>query len=95
MKKEELYFKCRNGEFYTKFTKNEIKQIVDIYDPSTFIFLLKDMDYVWIEKEYQRVFTQWQSGIERHNPFIRYLTKMRLKAYSCVGYADSSKFNNK
>ena len=95
MSKEELYFKCRNGEFYTKFTKNEIKQIVDIYDPSTFIFLLKDMDYVWIEKEYQRIFTQWQSGNEWRNPFIRYLTTMRLKAYSCVGYADSLKFNNK
>ena len=88
---KELYFKCRNGEFYTKFTQSEIKQIVDIYDPSTFIFLLKDMDYVWIEKEYQRILAQWQSG----NPFIRYLATMRLKAYSCMGYADSSKFNNK
>lgn len=49
------------------------------------------MDYVWIEKEYQRILTWWQSG----NPFIRYLATMRLKAYSCMGYADSSKFNNK
>lgn len=92
---KELYFKCRNGEFYTKFTKSEIEQIVDIYDPSTFIFLLKDMDYVWIEKEYQRVLTYWQSdNTNWRNPFIQYLIKMQLKAYSCVGYADSSKFNN-
>ena len=92
---KELYFKCRNGGFYTKFTKSEIEQIVDIYDPSTFIFLLKDMDYVWIEKEYQRILAQWQSGSEWRNPFIRYLTIMKLKVYSCVGYTDSSKFNNK
>lgn len=53
------------------------------------------MDYVWIEKEYQRILAQWQSDNEWRNPFIRYLTTMRLKAYSCVGYADSLKFNNK
>ena len=54
------------------------------------------MDYVWIEKEYQRVLTYWQSNNENwRSPFIQYLIKMQLKAYSCVGYADSSKFNNK
>ena len=53
------------------------------------------MDYVWIEKEYQRILAQWQSGSEWRNPFIRYLTIMKLKVYSCVGYTDSSKFNNK
>lgn len=89
----ELYFRCRNGEFYTKFTKNEIKQIVDIYDPSTFIFLLKDMDYVWIEKEYQRILSRWWDGTCPHNPFVQYLAHMRLKAYSCIGYADGLKFN--
>ena len=52
------------------------------------------MDYVWIEKEYQRIFTQWQSGNEWRNPFIQYLITMRLKAYSCMGHADSPKFNN-
>lgn len=53
------------------------------------------MDYVWIEKEYQRILAYWQSdNMNWRNPFIQYLAKMRLKAYSCVGYVDSSKFNN-
>lgn len=54
------------------------------------------MDYVWIEKEYQRILTYWQSDKKNwRNPFIQYLTKMQLKAYSCIGYEDSSKFNNR
>lgn len=54
------------------------------------------MDYVWIEEEYQRVLMNWQSdNMNWRNPFIQYLVKMQLKAYSCVGYADSFKFNNK
>ena len=41
-----IYYKQRNGSYYTKMTKDEIAQKINPTKLSTFIPILKDMNYV-------------------------------------------------
>ena len=47
-----IYYKARDNTLYTKYTKQEIYNFINPYDKSTFLFLLKDMDYPFIEREW-------------------------------------------
>ena len=44
-----VFYKSRDGKYYTKLTKNEIKKSIIYDNPSTYEFLLKDMDYLYIK----------------------------------------------
>ena len=41
-----LYFTARNGELYTKFTKEEIYSTIDPYNWVTILNWLEEMDYL-------------------------------------------------
>lgn len=51
---ENIYFKSRNGDLYTKFTKEEIYSMIDPYDWNTIIHWLEEMDYPPLSSEYFR-----------------------------------------
>ena len=40
------YYKTREGEFYTDYTRQEILDSIDINDFNTWLIWLKRMDYV-------------------------------------------------
>ena len=50
-----IYFKDRNDNDYTKYTKEEIRNIVNPFKPKTFISFLKDMNYPYFENEWGNI----------------------------------------
>lgn len=77
------YYQKRNDEFYTKFTKEEILNKIDINDPKSFDFFLKELDYPFIKEI-------WEIGLkyEKNYSFGKYIARMRLRAYKSFGYLD-------
>ena len=83
----ETYYYKRNGELYIKYTKREIWDMIDPRDTTTLFPFLQEMDYPYIEEE-------WNKYIERYDPkdgriIGRYIALMRLKGYSLYTWADS------
>lgn len=86
------YYKKRNGEYYKKYTKNEICDKINIYDKNTYLFFLQELDIPYIP-------SLWNELSNRHNTssgvFGRYLARCRLASYKDLGYQDSKLFNKK
>lgn len=53
MKKK--YYRCRDGSFYTKYTKEELGNQINPYDFNTFKPFLKEMDYIFDEHLYENI----------------------------------------
>ena len=85
-----LYFIKRNGQFYTKQTKQEIYNIIDNNNPNTFLPFLEEMDYPYLEQE-------WEYSAQRKPESCLgfYIAKMRLMSFRSFGYADSAELNHK
>lgn len=89
---EQKYYRKRDNDFYTKYTKKEIWDRVNPYDDQTVIPFLQDMDYPYIEKE-------WRRYVARHIPadgriIGRYISLMRLKSYQGYTWSDSAFLNS-
>lgn len=84
------YYRKRNNEFYTKLTKEEILNNIDVNNPNTFLPYLKILDYPYIKEV-------WKSHIEydkdKYYIFGKYIARMRLKGYIYYGYEDSDFIN--
>lgn len=91
MKKD--YFLKRDGSYYLKETKQEILKKIDYDKPETFLPYLKDMDYPYIENEWN--FKVKHYGEKDGNVFGRYIATMRLCAYRGFAYKDSFLFKRK
>ena len=81
---KEKYFKNRKGEYYTKYTKEEIYAQINNDDPLTFIPFLRDMDYCYIEECWQQIRKK-----DQNKTFGRYIALMRLCGYRNFTYIDS------
>ena len=90
---DKRYYKKRDGSYYLKKTKQEILKSIDINDLNTFLPYLKDMDYPYIEKEWN--FKVKRYGEEDGNIFGRYIATMRFCVYRKFTYKDSFLFNRK
>lgn len=84
---EGSFFKKRDGSRYTLFTREEIPNEIDNSNPETFIPFLRDLDYPYIEQEWNRLCRTY--GIENKDVFSKYVNQMRLPAYKKFGFADS------
>ena len=82
-----IYFKDRNNNDYTKYTKEEIRDKVDPFKPETFIPILKDMNYPYFEKEWGNTLSKSVGGIK--TVIGRYIAKMRLSGYKNFTFEDS------
>ena len=89
------YYKERNGSDYIKYTKDEIKTIVNPFIEESFIPLLKDMNYPYITDVWLNTL---KTCIERNHYltscFGKYIAKMRLKGYSYYTREDTKFFND-
>ena len=86
---ENIYFKTRNGEFYTKFTKEEIYSTINPYDWNTMLIWLEEMDYPPFSFEYFRKLQQTEERGE--NPkfaFGKFLATMRLAVFRSFKFSD-------
>ena len=84
---QQLYYPKRNNELYTKYTKQEIQKKIDPHDPLTFIPFLQDMDYPYLEEEWENYLTKSESPDGRI--ISKYIARMRLKGYQGFTWADS------
>ena len=85
---EKKYFKKRNGEYYTKYTKEEIMNIVNKTDPETFIWLLKELDIPWIP-------TIWELRSSKRNySMLKYISYMSLQHWKKCTFKDSEDLEN-
>ena len=84
------YFLKGDGSYYLKRTKQEILESINNNDPNTFLPYLKDMDYPYIENEWN--FKVKHYGEKDGNVFGRYIATMRLCAYRKFTYKDSFLF---
>ena len=85
-----IYFKDRNNNDYTKYTKEEIRDMIDPFKPETFISILKDMNYPYFESEWGNTLSQScriPGGAK--TTIGRYISKMRLCGYKNFTFKDS------
>lgn len=78
---ERDYYKCRDDSLYTKYTKEEIKELIE-ENRIIATELLQEMDYPLIWEQWERC--------DCH--FGRYVALMRLKGYRGFGWKDSYRF---
>ena len=82
-----IYFKDRNNNDYTKYTKEEIRDMIDPFKPETFIPILKDLNYPYFESEWGDILSNSFGGTK--TVIGRYIAKMRLNGYKYFTFEDS------
>lgn len=84
------YYLDRDDNFYTKYTKEEIRDMIDPFKPATFIPFLQDMDYPYFESEWGWKLAQTCSHQkEIKTVFGKYISTMRLYGYKFYRFEDS------
>lgn len=83
------YYRCRDESLYTKYTKEEVRKMVDPYNESTFLWLLEELNYPYIKSEWNRIRDYYDGS----NIFGRYLSKMRLMSFKGFTWADTQWLN--
>ena len=86
---ENIYFKARNGELYTKFTKEEIYSTIDPYNWITMLHWLEEMDYPPLSSEYFRKLQICEErGQDVKYAFGKFLAMLRLAGFKDYCYKD-------
>lgn len=93
---DKLYFKSRDNSYYTKYTKEQIYNLIDYKDFNTILPFLKDMDYApWEAKYYQYVQYNEDHGYNPQKALGRFIAFMRLAVPRQYGYNDGDIYSNK
>lgn len=85
------YFQTRHNKWYTKYTKQEIYNLIDVTEPNTFIPFLEEMDYPYFEREWgetlaHRALYTW---VPLSSTLGVYINKMRLSSFKNFTFKDS------
>lgn len=83
------FFKSRTGEIYP-YLKEDIYAFIDENDPNSFRPILEDLDYPYIEDEWNEL----KENFPDSNILGKYISKMKLAAYKNYGYKDSQELND-
>ena len=85
------YYKTREGELYTDYTRKEILDSIDLNDFNTWLIWLERMDYVASKYEYDELCKSslQKYGIISEGIFGKYLARMRLWSFRKITFADS------
>ena len=91
------FYQKRNGE-KTDLCKNCLTMHIDNFNPDTFLWILKDMDFPYVPEEWNVIRDKAFSAAEMKGKalngmsvFGKYLSKMRIKQFKDYGWADSEK----
>ena len=87
-----LYYKCRDGSEYTMVPKEELKRIIDPYNPDSYLPYLEAMNYPYFEEEWNLTRDNLaRQGFEYIKYTLsKYIAKMNLKAYKPFTWEDNS-----
>ena len=85
------YFRTRHDEWYTKYTKQEIYELIDVTKPDTFIPFLKEMDYPYFKQEWGKTLAHraLYTLVPLSSTFGAYISKMRLSSFKNFTFKDS------
>ena len=91
---EDKFYKYKNGEF-CHYSKEDIKNHIDVYNPETFLPFIVEFDipfmpYHWI-KFIQRAENQ-DNSFTISNVFGKYLEYCKLWGYRSFSFKDSERF---
>lgn len=91
------FYQKRNGE-KTDLCKNCLTMHIDNFNPDTFLWILKDMDFPYVPEEWNVIRDKAFAATEMKGKalngmsvFGKYLSKMRIKQFKDYGWADSEK----
>ena len=91
---QKKYFKCRDGSLYTKYTKEEISNLIDPFDFNTIRPFLKEMDIAaWEDWYYEHLDLYLKKNIisEPRKMVYRYMGFMKLLVPRQWSYDDWEK----
>ena len=91
-----IYFKDRNNNDYTKYTKEEIWEIIDVYRPKSFIFILEALDIPYWEEAWNRYRDNYikKHPSENSSKMIgKYISYMKLPDFKPFGFKNSYELN--
>ena len=84
---DKIYFKCRDGSLYTKYTKEEISDLINPFDFNTVKPFLKEMDYMAWEKQYFNLL-EYSTLSHPKKIIYKYISWANLKVPKQFGYED-------
>lgn len=90
------YFTDKNKKEYTQYTKEEIWEMVDVYKPKSFIFILEALDIPYWEEAWNRYRDNYIKKYPSENPskmIGKYISYMKLPVFKSFGFKDSYKLN--
>lgn len=91
---DKYYKNHHTDEYYTKYTKDEIGQMIDIYNPLTYLPFLEILDVPWIMNEWKKLCNRYGNKENSGRAvFGRYQSKMKLMSFKNFTYADTNKLN--
>ena len=95
--REVEFYKSRQGVLH-KFCKKCLTMHIDNFDPETFLWILQDLDFPYIEVEWNitrdKIYNEkGPDGMTGMSVFGKYISKMKLKQNKTYGWADSEKLN--
>ncbi len=91
-----IYFKDKDGNEYTKYTKEEIWEIIDVYKPESFMFILEALDIPYWEEAWNKYRDRYIKNYPAEKPskmIGRYISYMKLHDFKSFGFKDSYKLN--
>lgn len=88
------FYQYRNGE-KTELCKKCLTMHIDNFDPSTFLWLLEDMDVPYMKGEWdsllERAYAKDPDGLNGMSVFGKYIGKMKLNQYKNLRWADTER----
>ena len=89
---EEWFYKDKEGNIFP-YWKEDIQRYIDPHKPSTFLFLLEELNIPFIELEWIRLLEKAYNSCNItqsiQNVFGRYLALMKLKGYRSYRFEDT------
>lgn len=96
MDEDAKFYQKRDGT-KTDLCKNCLTLHVDNYEPETFLWILQEMDFPYIEEEWnvirEKAYAK-NKNLTGMSVLGKYLSKMRIKQFKNYGWADSEKIKN-
>lgn len=85
----EKFYLDKYGKRYPYFGR-DIAYYVNPFKPDTFLWMLEEMDYPFLEKEWLNIIEKLlRKGSSLHVVFGQYIHKIRLKQYKDMTFKDS------
>lgn len=61
----------------------------DPFDPNTFLWLLEELDFPYLENEYMQILYKYIISERKYNPLARYIGLMKLCSFKYYHWKDS------